>query len=133
MGRGRKTRRELSRGGTGLALRLNETLGGWSGVRITPMFGRWGYFVGDDLFACFPVSERDHDLWLRLTRNDQTRVLADPRVRPHRRFARRGWVEMDLESSDELSLALRWLRRSYLAALRAQGRTPPNPGPAAEE
>ena len=123
----------LARGGTGLAQRLNEALGQWTGVRITPMFGRWGYFVGEDLFACFPVRERDHDLWLHLTRDDQTRVLADPRVRPHRRFARRGWIEMDLESSDELSLALRWLRRSYLAALRAQGRTPPNPGPAPEE
>jgi hypothetical protein len=133
MGRGRKTRRVLARGGIGLAQRLNEALGQWTGVRITPMFGRWGYFAGDDLFACFPVRERDHDLWLRLTRDDQTRALADPRVRPHRRFARRGWVEMDLESSDELSLALRWLRRSYLAARRAQGGTPsPSPGPTVE-
>ncbi len=121
MGRGRKTRRVLARGGTGLAQRLNEALGRWSGVRITPMFGRWGYFLGDDLFACFPVRERDHDLWLRLTRDDQARALADPRLRPHRRFSRRGWVELNLDSSDDLSLALHWLRRSYLATSRARG------------
>jgi len=121
MGRGRKTRRVLARGGTGLAQRLNEALGRWSGVRITPMFGRWGYFVGDDLFACFPVRERDHDLWLRLRHDDQARALADPRLRPHRRFARRGWVELNLDSSDDLSLALHWLRRSYLATSRARG------------
>ena len=111
----------LARGGIGLAQRLNEALGQWTGVRITPMFGRWGYFAGDDLFACFPVRERDHDLWLRLTRDDQARALTDPRIRPHRRFARRGWVETDLESSDDLSFALHWLRRSYLATLRASG------------
>ena len=127
MGRGRKTRRVLARGGTGLAQRLNELLGRWSGVRITPMFGRWGYFVGDDLFACFPVRERDHDLWLRLTRDDQARALADLRLRPHRRFARRGWVELNLDSSDDLSLALHWLRRAYMTSSRAKAATLPPP------
>ena len=116
MGKGRKTRRVLSRGGAGPAQQLNETLGTWADVRITPMFGRWGYFIGDDLFACFPVREKDHDLWLRLTRDDQTRALADTRLRPHRRFARRGWVEMDVESRDDVSRALGWLRRAYRTA-----------------
>ena len=92
MGHGRKTRRVLERGGRGLAQQLNETLGGWPGVRITPMFGRWGYFMGDDLFACFPVREKDHDLWIRFNREEQAQALTDARVRPHRRFARRGWV-----------------------------------------
>ena len=121
MGKGRKTRRVLSRGGAGPAQQLNETLGQWPGVRITPMFGRWGYFIGDDLFACFPVREKDHDLWLRLTRDDQARALADPRMRPHRRFARRGWVETDVESAADVSRALGWLRRAYRAASRSQG------------
>jgi hypothetical protein len=124
MGKGRKTRRVLSRGGAGPAQQLNETIGKWPGVRITPMFGRWGYFIGDDLFACFPVREKDHDLWLRLTRDDQVRALADTRMRPHRRFARRGWVEMDVESPDDVSRALGWLRRAYRTASRGQ-----DPGP----
>jgi hypothetical protein len=121
MGRGRKTRRVLSRGGAGLAQSLNETLGHWPAVRITPMFGRWGYFVGDDLFACFPVREKDHDLWIRLGRDDQAQALAAGRARPHRRFARRGWIETDIESPDDVSRALRWVRRAYRAALRRQG------------
>jgi hypothetical protein len=121
MGHGRKTRRVLERGGRGLAQQLNEALGRWTGVRITPMFGRWGYFVGDELFACFPVREKDHDLWVRLTREDQGRALADPRVRPHRRFARRGWIETDLETPDDVSRALRWLRRAYRAVSRPPG------------
>jgi hypothetical protein len=125
MGKGRKTRRVLSRGGAGSAQYLNEAVGKWPRVRITPMFGRWGYFVGDDLFACFPVREKDHDLWLRLTRDDQTRALADTRMRPHRRFARRGWVETDVESPDDVSRALGWLRRAYRTAVRV--------GPDAEE
>jgi hypothetical protein len=128
MGRGRKTRRTIARGGTGPAQRLNETLGQWPGVRITPMFGRWGYFVGDDLFACFPVRDKDRDLWVRLGRGDQAQALADPQVRPHRRFARRGWVEMNLESPDDVSRALRWLRRAYRAVVRREAPAGPAPG-----
>ena len=124
MGHGRKTRRVLERGGRGPAQQLNETLGRWPRVRITPMFGRWGYFIGDDLFACFPVREKDHDLWIRLARDEQAQALTDARVRPHRRFARRGWIETDVASPDDVSRAVRWLRRAYRAALARQGQTP---------
>ena len=116
MGRGRKTRRELERGGTGPARRLNEALGGWPGVRITPMFGRWGYFVGSCLFACFPLREKERDLWIRLSKEDQARALTDRRIRPHRRFGTRGWIELDLEDPHDLGRALRWLRRAYTDA-----------------
>jgi Family of unknown function (DUF5519) len=118
MGKGRKTRRVLERGGTGPAQRLNETLARWPAVRITPMFGRWGYFVGETLFACFPVREKERDLWVRLTVDDQRRALADARVRPHRRFSRKGWIELDVESIEDLGRAVRWLRRGYSAAAR---------------
>jgi hypothetical protein len=39
-------------------------------------------------------------------------------VRPHRRFAGRGWIECDVDSSDVLSRAFRWLRRGYEHATR---------------
>lgn len=116
MGRGRRTRRTLERGGEGAARRLNEAVGGWSGVRITPMFGRWGYFIGPRLFACFPLREKDHDLWVRLSAEDQARALADRSIRPHRRFARRGWVELDVAEPRDLGRALRWLRRAWAIA-----------------
>jgi hypothetical protein len=116
MGHGRKTRRTLALGGTGAARGLNEAVGAWPGVRITPMFGRWGYFVGTQMFACFPVREKEHDLWIRLTPEDQARALGDERIRPHRRFARRGWVECDVEDARDLARALRWLRRAHGAA-----------------
>jgi luciferase-like monooxygenase len=113
LGRGRRTRRSLAQGGTGAARRLNEALGAWAGVRITPMFGRWGYFASDRLFACFPLREKDHDLWIRLSREDQARALADEAIRPHRRFAGRGWIELDVAEPADLGRALRWLRRAY--------------------
>ncbi len=122
MGRGRKVRRVLERGGTGPAHRLNQTLCGWPGVRITPMFGRWGYFVGTEMFACFPLREKEHDLWIRLSRDDQARALADPRVRPHRRFARKGWIELSVETDDDVTAALRWLRRAWAALGAAERR-----------
>ena len=116
MGHGRKTRRALAQGGTGPAQRLNDTLGRWEGVRITPMFGRWGYFAGEQLFACFPLREKEHDLWVRLPRALQARALAESGVRPHRRFARRGWIELDILGPEDVTRALRWLRRAHAAA-----------------
>jgi hypothetical protein len=113
MGKGRQVRRAIAAGGIGLAQRLNEAVGAWPGVKITPMFGRWGYFVGDQLFACFPLRAKDHDLWIRLSFEDQARALGTPGITPHRRLARRGWVECQVDSPGAVSRALRWLRRGY--------------------
>ena len=127
VGRGRKTRRALERGGTGPARALNAVLGRWDGVRITPMFGRWGYFRGEHLFACFPLRERDRDLWIRLAPADQTRALREPGVRPHRRFAGRGWIELVIESEADVPRALGWLRRARAAAARRDEREASEP------
>jgi len=121
MGHGRKIRRTLDRGGIGPARALNATLGAWDGVRITPMFGRWGYFVGARLFACFPLRDKDHDLWIRLSPGDQPRALREAGVRPHRRFAQRGWIEVMIESEADIPRALRWLRRAWTTATNAVG------------
>jgi hypothetical protein len=98
---------------------LNAELGGWARVRIAPMFGRWGYFVGARLFACFPLRPKDSDLWIRLDMGDQRRALAAPGITPHRRFAARGWVECRVETPRDVARALRWLRQGYHAAVRA--------------
>jgi len=115
LGKGRATRRTLARGGTGTAARLNRALGAWDGVRITPMFGRWGYFAGERLFACFPLARNENDLWIRLAPDDQRRALREPGVRPHRRFARRGWIEISIADDGDVERALRWLRRARVA------------------
>jgi len=122
VGHGRKTRRALERGGTGAARALNTVLGRWDGVRITPMFGRWGYFHGEHLFACFPLRDRDRDLWIRLAPGDQARALREPGVRPHRRFGGRGWIELTVESDADVPRALGWLRRARAAAARDDDR-----------
>ena len=100
MGKGRKTRRALERGGAGPGKRLNEALALWTGV----------------LFACFPVREKEHDLWIRLSADDQARALGDSRIRPHRRFSKKGWIELDVDGVEDMDPALRWLRRAYTAA-----------------
>jgi hypothetical protein len=116
LGKGRATRRALERGGVGPASRLNRALGAWDGVRITPMFGRWGYFAGDGLFACFPLRDKERDLWIRLAPGDQARALREAGVRPHRRFAARGWIELLIQSEADVPRALRWLQRARAAA-----------------
>jgi hypothetical protein len=107
----RRARRTLRRGGEGAGEALNRVVSTWPGVRITPMFGRWGYFLRGRLFGCFPLRAKDHDLWVRLSPRDQARALATPGVRPHRRFAARGWVEMDVAAPADLPAALGWLQR----------------------
>jgi hypothetical protein len=117
MGRGRAARRVLAQGGTGPARRLNDALAEWAGVRITPLFGRWGYFVHAQLFACYPLRPQDCDLWVRLPLDEQARAVGEEGVRPHRRFAGRGWIEIDVQSPRDLTRALRWLRRAHAAAM----------------
>lgn len=116
VGAGRKTRRTLERGGVGAAGELNEAVGGWPRVRITPMFGRWGYFVGPRLFGCFPLRAKDRDLWIRLGSEDQRRALDTPGFVPHRRLASSGWVECAIETPRDVGRAIRWLRRAYQTA-----------------
>ena len=122
MGAGRKTRRSLERGGTGAAAELNQMLGSWPRVKITPMFGRWGYFVGPRLFACFPLRSKDTDLWIRLRPEEQRRALDTSGFVPHRRLAAAGWVELHLTTPRDVGRAIRWLRRSYEATKAAAER-----------
>ncbi len=84
------------------------------------MFGRWGYFIGPRLFACYPVRPKQRDLWIHLAAHDQRRALADPRIRPHRRFSGKGWVELNVDETGDVSLALRWLRQAYTTARNAK-------------
>jgi hypothetical protein len=81
------------------------------------MFGRWGYFARGRLFACFPLRARERDLWVRLPLAQQARALAQGGARPHRRFAGRGWVEIDIAGERDVEAALRWLRHAHAAAL----------------
>lgn len=118
LGTGRQTRRTLERGGIGPAAELNRTLGAWPRVKITPMFGRWGYFVGARLFACFPLRAKDTDLWIRLGPEDHRRALAAG-LSPHRRMSGSGWVECRVETPRDVGRSLRWLRRSYEATREA--------------
>src|SRR5438132_12660916 len=110
LGKGRKTRRTLERGGTGPAARLNRALGGWDGVRITPMFGRWGYFAGERLFACFPLARKETERSIPLSPTGQSRALREPGARPHRRFAPRRWIVLGLVDDADVPPALRLLR-----------------------
>ena len=100
-------------------------LDGLTGARW--IFGFWGvlgmlsvYFAGARLFACFPLARKETDLWIRLSPTDQSRALREPGVRPHRRFARRGWIELDLVDDADVPRALRWLRRAHTADLPAE-------------
>jgi len=117
LGKGRRTRRTLARGGQGAAALLNRAVGEWPGVRIAPMFGRWGYLVDGELFACYPLRPGETDLWIRLDPEGQRLALATEGVTPHRRFAGRGWVECRVAERADVARALRWLRRSYRRAL----------------
>ena len=113
LGAGRSTRRSLEKGGTGTAGALNEILGAWPGVKITPMFGRWGYFVGARLFACFPLRAKGTDLWIRLTVEDQRRAVDSGAFTPHPRLGGQGWVIRNVEGLRDAGSTMSWLKKSY--------------------
>ena len=116
LGAGRRTRRSLERGGTGTAGALNEILGAWPRVKITPMFGRWGYFVGERLFACFPLRVKDTDLWIRLSKEDQRRALGSGAFTPHPRLGGQGWIVRHVEEPRVAGATMAWLKKAYETA-----------------
>jgi len=118
IGAGRRTRRSLEKGGTGTAGALNEILGAWPQVKITPMFGRWGYFVGPRLFACFPLRAKDTDLWLRLSREDRRRAVDSGAFIPHPRMGAQGWVVCHVVDLRAAGRTLSWLKKGYENARR---------------
>jgi hypothetical protein len=103
----------VARGGEGPAAALNDAVRVWPGVRVTPMFGRWGYFRDSELFGCFPLRPRERDLWIRLAPDDAARACRTPGIAPHRRMAAGGWVELRVEAPRDVGRAIRWLRRGY--------------------
>ena len=94
-------------------------MGAWPGVKITPMFGRWGYFVGPRLFACYPLRAKDTDLWVRLAREDQRRAVDSGVFTPHPRMGGQGWVICHVEGLRAAGRTLSWLKKSYEYAKRA--------------
>jgi len=82
-------------------------------VKITPMFGRWGYFVGPRLFACFPLRTKDTDLWIRLTVEDQRRAVDSGVVTPHPRLGGQGWVVCHVQELRDAGRTMSWLKKSY--------------------
>jgi hypothetical protein len=85
-------------------------------VKITPMFGRWGYFVGPRLFACFPLRAKDTDLWVRLGREDQRRAIDSGLFALHPRMGGQGWVICHVEGLRGAGRRLSWLKKSYETA-----------------
>src|SRR5687768_18149458 len=79
---------------------------------------------GGRLFACFPLRDKDSDLWIRLTRADQARALGEDGVRPHRRFAARGWIRSE-EHTSELQSRLHLVCRLLLEKKKIQTRISP--------
>ena len=116
LGAGRRTRRTLAQGGTGTAGALNEILGAWPRVKITPMFGRWGYFAGPRLFATFPLRVKDTDLWIRLSKEDQRRAVDSGAFTPHPRMGGQGWVVRRIEALRDAGGTMSWLKKSYETA-----------------
>jgi hypothetical protein len=92
------------------------------------MFGRWGYFVGPRLFACFPLRAKDTDLWLWLTREDQRRAIDSGAFTPHPRMGGKGWVVCHIDGLRAAGRTLSWLKKSYENAkhvVEREGQTEP--------
>jgi hypothetical protein len=86
----------------------------WPGVTVLRRFGRDGLCLRGRLFACGPAA--GDDLWVRLTLPLQRLALRQAGVLPHPRFARTGWIVVQLRGASGRSLARRWLARAYAAA-----------------
>ena len=104
---------------------LRAELLGWPGVIPRPMMGTLAYFHRKQMLGCYVnralVKKKPEWLnrpsestlvWVRLRSEDAERALKRPGVRECRLgFA--GWIELQLESRENLAEAVRWLGHSY--------------------
>ena len=89
---------------------LEQELSAWPDVSAKPMFGMIGFYLGKNIFAAIPRT--------KAAQTARSLLLKLPGVK-HRRLKRgsgsdSAWVAFELESSNDIPEALRWLEQAYL-------------------
>jgi len=95
---------------------LEEEVSAWHQVSSRPMFGMLALYRGKKIFAALPrtrAAETETSLLIKLpgARHERLRGASGPGA---------GWVTFELDSSDDIAEALRWLERAYR---KAKGRS----------
>ena len=88
---------------------LEQELLAWPEVTAKPMFGMIGFYHGKSIFAAIPRT--------RAPESARSLLIKLPGVK-HRRLKRgsepgSAWVTFELESSNDITEALRWLEQGY--------------------
>ena len=88
---------------------LGEEISAWPDVSAKPMFGLTGFYHGQSIFAALPRT--------RAAGTARSIIVKLPGVSDSRLKSASGsgsgWVAFELESSDDINEALRWLERAY--------------------
>jgi hypothetical protein len=104
---------------------LRAELLGWPGVIPRPMMGTLAFFHSKQMLGCYVnralakkkprwLNRPDEPtmVWVRLRPEDAELALKRPDVR-RCRIAMRSWIEIALDSRENLAEAVRWLGHSY--------------------
>jgi hypothetical protein len=115
---------------------LRAELLGWPGVTLRPMMGTLAVFRRKQMLGCYvnrALARKkprwlNHPseptlVWVRLRLEDAERALRRPGV-SRCRLGFVGWIELSLESRENLTEAVRWFGHSYEHPPRLAARQP---------
>lgn len=96
---------------------LGDEVATWPRVTSRPMFGMTAFYRGEAIFAALPKTrapETPFSLMVKVPDARSTRLRRG--MGPGK-----GWLTFEMQSEDDLPLALRWLERAYTKARAAKG------------
>jgi hypothetical protein len=96
---------------------LAAELAGWPRVTSRPMFGMTAFYRGDVIFAALPKTRAPETPFSLLVKVPAARSA---RLRPAKGPGA-GWLTFEMQSEDDLPVALGWLQRAYEKARATKG------------
>lgn len=99
------------------AAQISTKLLSWDDVRQLSVFGRYGYYVSNYLFATVPIAEPVLEVWMRLAPAEASELEKNVRASRHEHPVQ-GWMRYRVDEEANVAEALQWLEKAYQTACR---------------
>ena len=100
-----------------LAARISDQILTWADTHQLTVFGRYGYYFNNLLFATVPVHEERLEIWVRLTEKEADEMARSPQAAVHNHPVK-GWMRYRIDDEKQVDEALRWVEKAYQGASR---------------
>jgi len=97
------------------AERIIQQILSWPDTHQLTVFGRYGYYFHNYLFATVPTRDELLEIWVRLNPEDAEKILKSPQASRHIHPVE-GWMRFRVDEDGQIQEALSWIERAYKTA-----------------